>query len=286
MEESSVLERSSEVALGDRAAIWPAAIWPAAICPAATRQDAAAAVEFLGVNFDCADSGTALTQILKRPADAPFAYVITPNVDHVVRLQCARSDLWPAYRHAWLTLCDSRILAKLAARARVSLPVTTGSDLTVVLFKRIVQPDDRIAIVGGDAAMIDMLRARYRLTNLVHHNPPMGFINQPAERLRTINFVVDARARFTFLAVGSPQQEILAYHIARSGEATGVALCIGASLEFLTDTKVRAPRVMQALSLEWLFRLAVEPRRLCRRYLFEGPLIFSIFRDWRRAMRT
>jgi N-acetylglucosaminyldiphosphoundecaprenol N-acetyl-beta-D-mannosaminyltransferase len=239
-------------------------------------------VQFLGVEFDSVDQQSALAKILARPPDEPFAYVITPNVDHVVRLQCARSDLWPAYRHAWLTLCDSRILARLAARAHVGLSVATGSDLTVSLFLRGLRSDDRIAVLGGSEVMIGLLRRRYDLTNVVHYNPPMRFIDNAAERLAAIEFVVNARARFTFLAVGSPQQEILAYHIARSREATGVGLCIGASLEFITATRKRAPRIVQAMSMEWLFRLVTDPARLWRRYLLDGPLIFSIFRSWRR----
>ena len=243
-------------------------------------------VQFLGVEFDCADQDSALAKILARPPGEPFAYVVTPNVDHVVRLQCARSDLWPAYRHAWLTLCDSRILAKLAARAQVGLSVAPGSDLTVAMFLRGIEPDDRIAVLGGSDEMIDLLRSRYRLTNVVHHNPPMRFIDNPVERLRAIDFVVNARARFTFFAVGSPQQEILAYHIARAHEATGIGLCIGASLEFITATKKRAPRIFQVLAMEWLFRLASDPARLWRRYLLEGPMIFSIFRSWLREKRS
>jgi exopolysaccharide biosynthesis WecB/TagA/CpsF family protein len=241
--------------------------------------------EFLGFSFDRADPAYALQRILQRAPDAPFAYVITPNVDHVVRLQCLRSDLWPAYRHAWLTLCDSRILARLAASAAVRLDVTTGSDLTATLFRSGMARDDRIAIVGGDPAIVEALRREHGFTNIVHHNPPMGFISDPLERLIAIDFVANARARYTFLAVGSPQQEILAYHIARGGNAVGVGLCVGASLEFLTGARRRAPWIVQMLSLEWLFRLLSNPVRLWRRYLLDGPLIFSIFRHWQRLDR-
>lgn len=248
-------------------------------------RDTGGTAEFLGFAFDRIEPDVALKSILARAAHAPFAYVITPNVDHVVRLQCARSDLWPAYRHAWLTLCDSRILAKLAGSVRVNLPVTTGSDLTAEMFRTAIARDDRVAILGGDAAMIETLRTSGGFTNLVHYNPPMGFINDPLERLLAVDFVVNAQARFTFLAVGSPQQEILAYEVARTGEAVGVGLCIGASLDFIGGKTTRAPRIVQKLSMEWLFRLATNPARLWRRYLIDGPMIFSIFRHWRRLVQ-
>lgn len=236
--------------------------------------------EFLGFRFDRISQERAQNQIMARPADAPFAYVVTPNVDHVVRLRCSRSDLWPIYRRAWMTLCDSRILAKLAAREAVRLPVTPGSDLTAWLFGSGLLRDERIAIVGGSPALIEILRDRYQLRDVVHHNPIMGFAQDPAALAEARDFVAASGARFTFLAVGSPQQEILAYAIHKSGKAKGIGLCVGASLEFLSGDRARAPRILQALSLEWLFRLLSNPMRMWRRYLVDGPLIFSLVHQW------
>ena len=85
-----------------------------------------------------------------------------------------------------------------------------------------------------------------------------------------------------FFAIGAPQSEIVFAEILERGQARGVALCIGASLEFLTGAKTRAPLWMQRAGLEWLFRLGTEPRRLWRRYLVEGPKIFGIWRRWRK----
>jgi exopolysaccharide biosynthesis WecB/TagA/CpsF family protein len=59
---------------------------------------------------------------------------------------------------------------------------------------------------------------------------------------------------------------------------------VGASLEFLAGEKRRAPRLVQAASMEWAFRLLSEPGRLWRRYLVEGPAIFRIWLDWRRSL--
>lgn len=237
--------------------------------------------EFIDLSFAWRDQGQVLRDVEQRPEAAPFAYIVTPNVDHVVRIQHARSDLWPMYRNAWITLCDSRILGRLAQRADMSLPIVPGSDLTVAMFRQVIHPDDRIAVIGGSTPLIEKLRSTFGLTNLVHHNPPMGFINDAGATEEAVQFAIDAQARYTFMAVGSPQQEILAYRISRTGQATGVGLCIGASLQFLTDEQMRAPRIFQRLSLEWLFRLLSDPKRLWRRYLVEGPLIFEIVREWR-----
>jgi exopolysaccharide biosynthesis WecB/TagA/CpsF family protein len=85
------------------------------------------------------------------------------------------------------------------------------------------------------------------------------------------DFIVSAQAELTFLVVGSPQQEILADLVAMRGGARGVGICAGASLEFLTEMRRRAPRSLQRLSLEWAYRLCMEPRRMAGRYFVESP---------------
>ena len=92
----------------------------------------------------------------------------------------------------------------------------------------------------------------------------------------TVAFVLAHPARFVFLAVGSPQQEVLAAAIAATGRATGIGLCIGASLEFLAGASRRAPCWMQRCGLEWLFRLCSDPRRLARRYLIDSPAVLAM----------
>lgn len=240
-------------------------------------------VQFIDVSFTMQGTDSVIEKVRDRPATAPFAYIVTPNVDHVVRLQRSRSDLWPAYRAAWMTLCDSRILARLAKRVGFALPVVPGSDLTAELFEHAIQPDDRVAIVGGRPSVIAQLAEQYGLTNVVHHDPPMGFIKNPIAVADAVRFLMNARARYVFLAVGSPQQEILAYRAKRAGGVTGIGFCVGASLDFLTGVQDRAPPIMQRMSLEWLYRLSSNPKRMWRRYLVEGPEIFQIERSWRRG---
>lgn len=239
-------------------------------------------VSFLDVGFTSLDNAAVLQAVSKRPPGASFNYIVTPNVDHVVRLQRNRSDLWPAYRAAWMTLCDSRILALLARQEGCSLPVLPGSDLTQAMFEHVVRPTDRIAIVGGSTGGVRKLVERYGLRKVHHYDPPMGFINDPAEVRRAVDFIIRTRARYTLIAVGSPQQEMLAYRVKLAGGGKGIGLCVGASLDFLTGVQKRAPRVMRLLALEWLHRLVSNPGRMWRRYLYEGPMIFQIMRDWKR----
>jgi len=241
--------------------------------------------EFLGLGFDTPSREELIAALAARSAADPFAYLVTPNVDHMVRLADQQGGegqaVWNAYHAAGFCVCDSRILAALARLRGVDLPVIPGSDLTAWLFDEVIGPGDRVAIVGGNDETVARLAARFPGVELVQHMPPMGMRRDPAAMGAAAEFVAHAKARFTFLAVGSPQQELLAAEILRRGDASGLALCIGAAIEFLIGVETRAPRLVQRLGLEWAHRLVSNPRRLWRRYLIEGPRIFWQVARWR-----
>jgi exopolysaccharide biosynthesis WecB/TagA/CpsF family protein len=212
--------------------------------------------------------------------------VVTPNVDHLIRY-CEDDSFRALYRAAEYTLLDSRVVA-LALRLfkRVRVAVCTGSDLTAHLLGR-VAPAERIVLIGGSESQVKRLLATYRLANVTHHEPPMGFIRD-AEATETCLRFIEAHSpfRYCFLAIGSPQQEMIAQHLQARGKARGLVLCVGAALNFLTGTERRAPRFMQRLALEWLYRLLQDPRRLGRRYLVRGPRFFSYFLRGRLQLRA
>jgi exopolysaccharide biosynthesis WecB/TagA/CpsF family protein len=208
-----------------------------------------------------------------------FGYVVTPNADHLIRYY---DD--PAFRgmyaDAEFVLSDSRFVSYLLAITKgLRIRICTGSDLTAQLVTNVAQPEDRVILVGGSIEQAATLVQKYGLGGLRHINPPMGFINDPAEVARVLDFVEqNSPFRFCLLAVGCPRQEILAQQLKRRGVARGLALCIGASVDFLTGGERRAPVFMQRLGVEWIFRLLQSPRRLAGRYLLRGPRVFNVLR--------
>ena len=217
---------------------------------------------------------------------ASFGYVVTPNVDHMVRLS-EEPSFRACYARARFVLLDSRILARLLQwRFGLRLPVCPGSDAVAHLFSHVIQPQDRVVLVGSTAAQAAALRARFGLRDLQHVDPPMGFIRDPAA-VATAIAQVEAHSpfRFCLLAVGCPQQEILAQRLAESGRSRGLALCIGASVNFITGDERRAPAWVQTLHMEWLYRLLQNPRRLAHRYLVRGPRLFARLGRFRISVR-
>lgn len=243
-------------------------------------------VAFLGLRFAALDMAGAVRWIGEAMAGPRFRYVVTPNVDHLVRFHAAQAEPWhPAFataeREADLVLNDSRILQRLARLSGIDLPLVPGSDLTRVLLADGAPPAGRVALIGGGEAEAAWLRGRLPGAAVLHLRPPMGVLRDVAVQTGIAAFVERERPALTLFAIGAPQSEIVAHLIRARGQAGGVGLCIGASMEFLTGAKKRAPVLLQRLSLEWAYRLGSEPRRLWRRYLVEGPRIFAIWLRWR-----
>ncbi len=244
-------------------------------------------MKLLGLDFDELTADAALAMLAARPAGAPFRYLVTPNADHLVRLARQPERYGPLYREAHWRLLDSRVVARLAAAMGLPAPpVVPGSDLTARLFAEVIRPEDRIAVLGSRAATIAALKARYGLAEILHHDPPMGFDADPAALEAAVGFIASARARFVFLCVGSPRQEIVARAVAARGDATGTALCVGASLLFLSGEERRAPLPVQRAGMEWAWRLAQDPKRLARRYLVDDPLLLTLLWKERSARRA
>jgi N-acetylglucosaminyldiphosphoundecaprenol N-acetyl-beta-D-mannosaminyltransferase len=237
---------------------------------------------FLGLRFDTGSVDEAARSILAATHHR-FKYVVTPNVHHMVRMLEDPAALRPLYEGAWRVFCDSRVLSRLARGGGLRLPVITGSDLTADLIARAAKHGLTVAIIGSTAAACARLKDKYPGLSLVYHTPKMGFIKSELEVRECVDFVVRTQAPLVFLAVGRPQQEILASRIADHPQARGIGLCIGASIDFLTGAQHRAPVWIREAGLEWLYRLLSDPRRFARRYLLESPQIFYfVYLEWKK----
>ena len=240
----------------------------------------------LGLDFADLDINAAAAMLAARPAGAPFAYLVTPNADHLVRRARDPARYGPLYRDAAWRLLDSRVVARLARLLGLKAPpVVPGSDLTARLLAGAIDPDTPLVMLGGSRATAAAIVARYGLRTLHHHDPPMGFDTDPAAFEAALRFVEASAARFTFLCVGSPRQEMVARALLSRGRATGTALCVGASLRFLSGEEARAPRLVQRAGMEWAWRLAQDPQRLARRYLVDDPAILGLLWRERSALR-
>lgn len=208
-------------------------------------------------------------------------YVIAANV-HVVM-----TAYWnPTYRHvvnrAALVTPDGMPL--VFALRRLGYPKATrvyGPDLMMECCQRAAQEKVPIYLYGGTDIMLQKLQenllVRFPTLQIAGiHAPPFRELTNE-ETAADIDRIHQSGAAIVFVALGCPKQEIwMAQH---QGKLQAVMIGIGAAFGFHSGMVSQSPRWMMSLGLEWLYRLAVEPRRLWKRYLVNNPA-FLILLSW------
>lgn len=154
-----------------------------------------------------------------------------------------------------------------------------GPNLMLEVCRRAVSEQLPVFLFGGDAAMLQELstRLRKRLPNLqIAGTRASRFRTLDAtERRELIEAIRDSGAKIAFIGIGCPRQEVFIYELRKA--LSMPLLAVGAAFPFHAGQLPQAPKWMQRRGLEWLFRLASEPRRLWRRYLYLNPLFVLLF---------
>jgi N-acetylglucosaminyldiphosphoundecaprenol N-acetyl-beta-D-mannosaminyltransferase len=208
--------------------------------------------------------------------------VYTPNVDHVVLAE-HDTRFAEAYARADLSFADGMPLVALSRLRSVRLPEkVSGSDFMLPLMERAAHRGWRVYMLGGMDGVADVaatrLLERYPSLQIVGRDP--AFIDlaaSPAQRAAEVARIREARPDVVLVALGAPKQEIWIDDVA-TALAPAVLIGVGASLDFLAGTAVRAPRWMSRVGLEWLHRLGKDPKRMIHRYLVrdaEFPAILA-----------
>jgi N-acetylglucosaminyldiphosphoundecaprenol N-acetyl-beta-D-mannosaminyltransferase len=121
--------------------------------------------------------------------------------------------------------------------------------------------------------LIDRVKKKYPkviVTGAI--SPPFRLLDK-SELNEHISLINNNKPHFVFVSLGCPKQE--RWMAENFREINAVLLGVGAAFEIMAGMKKRAPKWMQDLSLEWLYRLIQEPRRLFKRYFVTNS--FFIF---------
>ncbi|MCA9231095.1 MAG: WecB/TagA/CpsF family glycosyltransferase [Planctomycetales bacterium] len=251
-------------------------------------------VAMFGMSIDVVDMPAAVQTVMGWCRDefvSRCQYVVTPNVDHAVMYQ-SNSLFRDAYRQASLVLADGAPVVLASRILRRSLPErVAGSDLVPALFDEAMQTIAvnrplRVFLLGAAPGVADRaaeaIHRRWSGVEVVGtSSPPMGFERNRSENERILEAVAACRPDLVLVGLGAPKQELWVHqHIDRL--QARAALCIGATIDFLAGEKVRSPRWMQWLGLEWLHRVASEPSRLAKRYLRDAWVFPQlVWREWK-----
>jgi N-acetylglucosaminyldiphosphoundecaprenol N-acetyl-beta-D-mannosaminyltransferase len=226
----------------------------------------------------------AIAWILDQCHNERSCVVVTSNVFH---LMLAERD--PEFARVastcelnvadgWPLVVASRLL-RTPAPERIA-----GVDVVEGLLRAPVRL--RVAILGGAPGVAELLADRFRHEHdTVFVDPlPMGEWQADEYQKRMRSTLAKARPNLVLIGIGAPRQELLSDSLRRI--VSGPIIGCGQTVDVLGGARPRAPRFLQAVGLEWCFRMAMEPRRLGGRYLTAGAGFVGVLaRELRRSRR-
>ena len=209
--------------------------------------------------------------------------LVTPNVDHLVKLQKDK-DFYEVYRKADWVVCDSNIVCRASKLLKKPLPeaIPGSSFFTDYYMYHKDDPDCRIFLLGAaegiaEKAMRNINSKVGRDIVVGAHSPSFGFEKNESECQDLVRMVNGSGATVLLVGVGAPKQEkwIMKYKDMMPGVKLFMAL--GATIDFEAGTLKRAPEAWRKLGLEWLYRFLKEPKRLFKRYFIDDMKFFWYF---------
>ncbi|UEM07343.1 WecB/TagA/CpsF family glycosyltransferase (plasmid) [Skermanella rosea] len=227
----------------------------------------------LGVNVSAIDLPTATQTILAWVADRRSGYVTITGVHGVMEARDS-PEFRRVLRGARMVTPDGMPLVYYGRVRRHQVSRVYGPDLMLALMEATRDGTIRHYFYGGGEGVADRLRDRLsrRFPGIAvagTMTPPFRPLSEHEEE-ETAAAINASRADIVWIGLSTPKQE---YWMARMCDRLDAPILIGvgAAFDFNAGLKSQAPRILQILALEWLYRLATEPRRLWRRYLRNNP---------------
>lgn len=209
--------------------------------------------------------------------------LITPNVDHLVKLQ-KDEDFYKIYQQAEWVVCDSKILYLMSKLLKVSLPeaIPGSSFFTAYYMYHKDDPNCKIFLLGAAEGIAE--KARQNINKKVGreivvgaHSPSYGFEKNEKECEELVKIVNASGANVLLVGVGAPKQEKWIMKYRDRMPNVDVFMALGATIDFEAGTLKRAPKVWQKCGMEWLYRTLKEPKRLFKRYFVDDMQFFYYF---------
>lgn len=243
-------------------------------------------VRLFDIDIDNVTMGQAVARIDQLVQEKTNSYVVTPNVDHIMKLQ-ADSAFREIYRGASLVIADGMPLIWASKLLKKPLKErVTGADLFPEVCKLAAQKGYRVYLLGANEGVAHKAAVKLRemfpgLTICGTYSPSFGFEKNVEENEKILAMLREAKPDILFVGVGAPKQEKWIYKY-RDHYSIPVALGVGASFDFIAGTIQRAPKWMQDTGLEWFYRFMMEPKRLFRRYFIDGSQFLTLtLKEWR-----
>jgi N-acetylglucosaminyldiphosphoundecaprenol N-acetyl-beta-D-mannosaminyltransferase len=232
-------------------------------------------VDILGVRVSAINMAQGLDSIDEWIAQRQQHYVCITGVHGVIESQ-RDEELRQIHNDAGLVTPDGMPLVWVSRlRGHGHVERVYGPDLMLALCEHSLSKGYKHFFYGGEEGvherLANNLRRRFPDLRVVGgHSPPFRPLTSE-ENEQIVDSINSADPDIVWIGLSTPKQERwMAEHVGRL--IAPVLIGVGAAFDFHSGLKKQAPRWMQRSGLEWLFRLATEPKRLWRRYLVNNPL--------------
>lgn len=245
-----------------------------------------ARMKFMNTEIDNLTMQETLQAINQLIQENKSAYVVTPNVDHIVQLETNR-ELQEVYKNAALILTDGKPLLWIANWYGTPIKEKiSGSDLFPLLCNMAAAKGYKMFFLGAAEGVAkraaENLTMKYKGLQVVGtYSPPFGFENNKNEMDKIENMIKASKPDILIVGLGCPKQEKFMYHHCKE-LGVPISLGLGASFDFEAGNIKRAPRWMANHGLEWLFRITQDPRRMAKRYLVNDRKILELAIKYRQ----
>ena len=244
-----------------------------------------ARIKFMNTNIDNLTMAEALNEIDKLIQKKNCSYVVTPNVDHIVRLE-KDEELQKVYKNASLILTDGKPLIWISKWYKTPIKEKiSGSDLFPKVCELAANKNYTMYLLGAAEGVADTaaknLMKKYPGLNVVGtYSPPFGFEKNEQEMNKIKTQIQEVHPDILIVGLGCPKQEkFMYYHCKELG--VPISFGLGASIDFEAGNIKRAPKWMSNHGLEWLYRFSKEPKRLFKRYFVDDLKIIQVARKYR-----
>lgn len=244
-----------------------------------------ARIKFMNTCIDNLTMSETLNEIDKLIQKKICSYVVTPNVDHIVRLE-KDEELQKVYKNASLILTDGKPLIWISKWYKTPIKEKiSGSDLFPRVCQLAANKNYTMYFLGAAEGVADTaarnLMKKYPGLNIVGtYSPPFGFEKNEQEMNKIKAQIQDVHPDILIVGLGCPKQEkFMYYHCKELG--VPISFGLGASIDFEAGNIKRAPKWMSNHGLEWLYRFSKEPKRLFKRYFVDDIKIIQVARKYR-----
>ena len=238
----------------------------------------------LGTNINVTNMQETIAYLTDYLEQLRGSYVCVSNV-HTTVMAFRDEEYRKIQNSAAMALPDGKPLSIVSKRRGfVEAQRVPGPDLMPRIFEISKEKGYRHYFYGSTEEtlkkLIKNLRQKYPYLQIVGtYAPPFRPLTE-AEDAQIVEHINKTEPDFIWVALGAPKQE--KWMNAHQGKVSGVMLGVGAAFDFTAGTVKRAPRWMQEMCLEWLYRILQDPVRLIPRYFSTNfTFLWNVFRETR-----